>query len=266
MERILHILKQDSSLGHVLTTFTLCLGLLSTGVLDTVTTELGFAHYAEKPNPWLPHFLAMPFNSVVNLGYIVLGLYWLGRNDASIGIKDSTGHYLKNIFCWMALLYGPVQWVRLWTQGQWAAVLDQWFTLPIFAWASIWCNTILKNWTTRHFLILEILSLGSYFLCLLHPQGFETALALHILWACGSGVTLQRRCGDVSSQKYLVLALTSCLGFVCLKLLDHWLAQWSMFQTLTGHFWSKVCDVLQFHYAFCFLTHLDRCRLVRKRA
>ncbi|XP_063287531.1 transmembrane protein 187 [Pelobates fuscus] len=263
MGRLLSSLTQDKTIWHVTAAFTLCLIFVSTGVLDTVTTELGFGHYAEKPISWLPLFLAMPFNSLVNLGYIVLGIYWLGQKNASVGIKDPIGLYLKNIFSWMAILYGPVQWVRLWTQAHWAAVLDQWFTLPIFAWACIWCNSIMKNWTTGYFLILEVISISSYFLCLLHPQGFEVALSIHIVCAVVAGVKLQNRYGDASSRTYLFLALTSCLGFVCLKLLDHWLAQSFMFQTLTGHFWSKVCDILQFHYAFCFLTHLDHYRRFR---
>uniref|UniRef100_A0A8C5R306 Transmembrane protein 187 n=1 Tax=Leptobrachium leishanense TaxID=445787 RepID=A0A8C5R306_9ANUR len=260
MKRTLSYAWRDRSFWHVTATFALCFGIVSTGLLDTVSTELGFGHYAEKPHFWLPLFLAMPFNAIVNLGYIMLGLYWLGQKDESLKIKDPTGRYLKNMFSWMAVLYGPVQWVRIWTQAHRAAVLDQWFTFPIFAWASIWCNSILNNWPARRFLILEVISLGSYFLCLLHPQGFEVVLSLHVLWAAVSGLKLQSRYGDASSQKYLVLALVSCLGFVCLKLLDHWLAQHFLFQTLSGHFWSKVCDILQFHYAFCFLAHLDHYR------
>ncbi|MEE6523291.1 hypothetical protein FKM82_022124 [Ascaphus truei] len=256
---------QDHAPWHVAVAFTLCLIFASTGMLDTVSTELGYSYYAEKPVPWLPSFLAMPFNTLVNLGYVLLGMYWLSQEGKAIGIKDPTGHYLRNVFSWMALVYGPVQWVRIWTQAHWAAVLDQWVTFPIFAWALVWCNSILENWTTQHFLAVEVLSMSSYSLCLLHPQGFEFALGIHILWVFVSGLRLQSRCGDGTSKKYLLLALTSCLGFVGLKLLDHWLAQCFMFQRLTGHFWSKVCDVLQFHYAFCFLTHLDHHRLLRMK-
>ncbi|KAM4662883.1 transmembrane protein 187 [Discoglossus pictus] len=256
---------QDNAPWHVAAAFSLCLALVSTGILDAASTELGHSHYAEIPVPWLPSFLAMPCNSLINIGYIVLGIYWLRLDDKVIGIEDQRGHYLKNVFSWMALAYGPVQWVRIWTQMHWAAVLDQWFTLPIFAWAFIWCNSILNNWTTQHFLVVEALSLSSYFLCVLFRYGFEIALALHIFLSSASGLKLQFSCGDTSSKKYLVLALTSCLGFVSLKLLDHWLAEFLIFQRLTGHFWSKICDILQFHYAFCFLSHLDKHRTRRMK-
>ncbi|XP_016890459.1 transmembrane protein 187 [Cynoglossus semilaevis] len=32
------------------------------------------------------------------------------------------------------------------------------------------------------------------------------------------------------------------------------LARYPLFQRFTGHFWSKVCDVLQFHFSFRFLS------------
>ncbi|XP_075042166.1 transmembrane protein 187 [Mixophyes fleayi] len=256
-------IEQDSSLLHVAGGFAVCLVIVCTGVLDTVSTELGYSHYAEKHSPELPGFLSMPFNSIINVGYIFLGMYWLSQDEKTIGIKDQTGRYLKNVFSWMALAYGPVQWLRLWTQTQRAAILDQWFTLPMFAWAIIWCNSILKNWNSHHFLGIELLSLSSYFLSVFHPQGFESALALHMVWAFVSGLGLQNRYGDSTTKKYLANALISSLGFVGLKLLDHWLAQFFLFKRLTGHFWSKVCDILQFHYAFCFLTHLDRHRSLK---
>ncbi|KAG9477863.1 hypothetical protein GDO78_013054 [Eleutherodactylus coqui] len=256
---------QDGSLWHVLGAVTACMITVSTGVFDTVSTELGYSHYAEKPIPGLPGFLAMPCNSLINLGYIALGIYWLAQDEKAIGIKSPNGRYLKNVFSWMAVVYGPVQWARIWTQAQWAAVLDQWFTLPIFAWVIIWCNSILDNWDGQHFLVIEFLSLSSYFLTTIHPHGFELALAIHIIWAFTSGLRMQRRYGDSTTRMYLVLASISCLGFVNLKLLDHWLTQYAVFQRLTGHFWSKICDILQFHYAFRFLAHLDRYRLTKMK-
>ncbi|KAG8554408.1 hypothetical protein GDO81_003787 [Engystomops pustulosus] len=256
---------QDRSLCHVLGTVTACLAIVSTGVLDTVSTDLGYSHYAEKPIPGLPGLLSMPCNALINLGYVLLGVYWLVQDEKATRIKSPNGFYLKNTFSWMAVVYGPVQWARIWTQTQWAAVVDQWFTLPIFAWAIIWCNSTLSNWDCQHFVVVELLSLSSYFLSKIHPQGFELALAIHIMWAFTSGLRLQRKYGDATTRMYLVLALTSCLGFVNLKLLDHWLAQYFVFQRFTGHFWSKICDILQFHYAFCFLAHLDQYRSTKMK-
>uniref|UniRef100_A0A8C6WUA4 Transmembrane protein 187 n=1 Tax=Neogobius melanostomus TaxID=47308 RepID=A0A8C6WUA4_9GOBI len=86
--------------------------------------------------------------------------------------------------------------------------------------------------------------------------GFEAALCCHVLFAVYKGVQVQLRLGNHRTFRYLILAVLSCAGFVVLKLLDHWLAQFWVSRRVTGHFWSKVCDVLQFHYSFCFLTTL----------
>jgi len=50
------------------------------------------------------------------------------------------------------------------------------------------------------------------------------------------------------------VALTCCVLFVSLKLYDHSLAEWSVFRTLTGHFWSKVADILQMHFIMHFFV------------
>ncbi|XP_012293338.2 transmembrane protein 187 [Aotus nancymaae] len=241
------------ALVHVAVAGSLCAVAVSTGIFDSVSVQVGYQHYAEAPVASLPASLAMPFNSLVNVAYVLLGLFWLRRD----GVVGPGPRYLKDAFAAMALLYGPVQWLRLWTQWPRAAVLDQWLTLPIFAWPVAWCLYLERGWWPWLFLSLECASLASYSLTLLHPQGFEIALGTHIVAAVGQALCTQRRYGSATSATYLALGVLSCLGFVVLKLCDHQLARWRLFQCLTGHFWSKICDVLQFHFAFLFLTHFN---------
>uniref|UniRef100_A0ACB8EM56 Uncharacterized protein n=2 Tax=Sphaerodactylus townsendi TaxID=933632 RepID=A0ACB8EM56_9SAUR len=158
----------------------------------------------------------------------------------------------------MALAYGPVQWVRLWTQSHRAAVLDQWATLLIFAWAAVWCHFLEHGWQPNTFFAMETVSLASYGLAVLHPQGFELALGAHIVIVVWKVLQVQHHLGDATSMGIVVLGMISCLGFVCLKLWDHELAHWTPFSRLTGHFWSKICDVLQFHCAFLFCSRLSK--------
>ncbi|XP_069501535.1 transmembrane protein 187 [Ambystoma mexicanum] len=245
---------------HVLVGSCICIAFVSTGLLDDVATDLGYAHYAEKPVPGLHAFIAMPFNCLVNLAYIFVGIYWLHQDDVALR-QGQVSLYIKNVFASMAVVYGPVQWIRLWTFTHRTAVLDQWFTLPIFAWVPVWCQSILHGWRPGTSLAIEGISLASYALTLAHTLGFDFALGCHILAAALSGLQVQQRHGTSASRAYMVLALLSCVGFVALKLLDHHLTRWIFFQRLTGHFWSKVCDVLQFHYSMRFLTHLDSRRL-----
>ncbi|KAG9333254.1 hypothetical protein JZ751_012908 [Albula glossodonta] len=234
----------------------------ASGIFNSVLVDLTYDHYAERKVDFLPGFLAMPFNSLVNLGYIAMGIYWLFQHTEHGG--DSGAAYVKDVFASMAIAYAPVQWVRLATLGQLPAVLDQWFTLPIFAWVPVWCRFAVQGWRPHYALAVELCSLFSYALTLVHDRGFEVALGCHITFAVAEGVGAQRRFGDAVSLRYLVLAMLSCCGFVALKLLDHPLARYPAFQHLTGHFWSKVCDILQFHYSFCFLTHLTRLAQRRK--
>ncbi|KAI4881210.1 hypothetical protein NFI96_010078 [Prochilodus magdalenae] len=252
-----------SALVHVLVPFLMCVAVVNTGVFDQVLVDTSYEHYAERAVPQLPAFLAMPFNCLVNAGYTVLGVYWL---RAPVLEHKRALHYAKDVFALMALLYGPVQWTRLATLRRVPSVLDQWFTLPIFAWVPVWCGAVAHGWSAGRALTAEACSLLSYALALLHDRGFELALGAHILAALHAASTLQRAHGDSVSLRYFALAVLACAGFVVLKLLDHALAQWWPFQHLTGHFWSKVCDILQFHYSFCFLTYISqRARISHKR-
>lgn len=247
------------ALLHVSVPFVLCVAFANTSLFDEVEVDLSNEHYAEKRVDYLPAFLAMPCNCVVNLGYVYIGLYWLLWPR---GVRDTgPSRYMRQVFAFMAVFYAPVQWTRLAVLRRAPAVLDQWFTLPIFAWVAVWIDFIElgpAKWRGSQAAALELVSFLSYGLALQHARGFEAALACHVALAVYKGVRVQRELGDGLTRRYLLLALLSCAGFVLLKLLDHWLARYRLFQRLTGHFWSKVCDVLQFHFSFCFLSTLTQ--------
>lgn len=139
---------------HVAVAGGLCAVAVFTGIFDSVSVQVGYEDYAEAPVAGLPAFLAMPFNSLVNVAYTLLGLFWLHRG----GTVGPGPRYLKDVFAAMALLYGPVQWLRLWTQWRRTAVLDQWLTLPIFAWPVAWCLYLDHGWRPWLFLSLECIS------------------------------------------------------------------------------------------------------------
>ncbi|XP_078370168.1 transmembrane protein 187-like [Oculina patagonica] len=225
-------------------------------IFERVKVELGLEHYAEKGDP--STFLKMPANASVNLGYVLVGLYWLWKiNKLQKKLKDQAFFYY--MFSWMSVFYGFVQFGRIVTQTRLFAVMDQWFTLPFFAWIVCWNEFVYRGyWKTGRYLSIMRISVFSYFAVLFHDQGFEAVLGLHILAALVYSLRTQWKpdLGTERSRHSFILALTSCVGFVCLKLADHHLAQYSMFQTYTGHFWSKVCDVAQIHFAADFFTNL----------
>lgn len=252
------------ALGHVSLAFALFVALANTGLFDRVAVDLSYEHYAEPRVEHLPSFLAMPCNCLVNVAYIVMGLYWLRRPRAAGEAARSL--YVRQVFALMALFYAPVQWTRLASLRRVPAVLDQWLTLPIFAWVPVWIHHVERlrspgrsGGGAGFAASLEAASALSYGLALLHERGFEVALVGHVALALYGAVRLQRAAGDGRTRRDLLLAVLSCGGFVALKLLDQWLAdRFSVFRRLTGHFWSKVCDVLQFHFSFRFLTTLTR--------
>ncbi|CAL1602428.1 unnamed protein product [Knipowitschia caucasica] len=252
-----------SAFAHVIVPFLLCTALANTSLFDEVNVDLTYDHYAEQTVDFLPRFLAMPFNSLINIAYTLMGLYWLLKYRDKSETKESRYH--REVFAFMAVFYAPVQWTRLTVLKRAPAVLDQWFTLPIFAWVPVWINST-HNKTTRKFaLMVEICSVLSYGFALVFAWGFDAALLGHVLLAIYKGIQVQMHAGNQKTCKYLVLAVLSCSGFVVLKALDHWLAQFWVFQRVTGHFWSKVCDVLQFHYSFCFLTTLSQSSAVKAK-
>lgn len=253
------------ALLHVSLPFALLVALSSTHLFDGVQVELSYDHYAEKKVDHLPSFLAMPCNCLVNLAYIYTGLYWLLWSGGGAW-ETHLDLYLRQVFAFMAILYAPVQWTRLAVLARAPAVLDQWLTLPIFAWVPVWIEAVERGTLrSQRAAALELLSLLSYGLALLHELGFEVALGCHVACAVYKAVRAQRLLGDGRSRRYLLLAVLSCSGFVGLKLLDHWLARYWLFQRFTGHFWSKVCDALQFHYSFCFLTALSQRKMETHR-
>ncbi|KAK2852390.1 hypothetical protein Q7C36_007591 [Tachysurus vachellii] len=180
-----------SAAVHFLLPFFLCIALANTDIFDNVLVDMSYDHYAEQRVDQLPAFLAMPFNCLVNVGYIIVGVYWLTRRT-----KDPRTDYAKDVFALMALAYGPVQWTRLATLRRAPCVLDQWITLPIFAWVPVWCRFITHGWSTRYAVIVEVCSVMSYFLALLHDRGFDLALGVHIAAALLQAAASQRAFGD----------------------------------------------------------------------
>jgi len=183
------------------------------------------------------------------------------------GSMSADDAYLMYVFAWMVVIYGPVQLVRVVFHWRVAGILDQWFTLPIFAWVGVTCYEIGVGRTSNNLDVLSMilimtLSVTSYGLAILHVRGFEVALGAHICGVVVQGLRVyQRASSDVTEldrQRQLaalIRAVVCCAGFVALKLADwHLVHQLPMpFAVFSGHFWSKIADFMQFHYACQFL-------------
>jgi len=273
------MLSAGKALMHVVCGATLIflIVVLAGNVMDNIEVDVGLHWYSESSSPLSTYWLPMPFNTVVNAGYVAVGIFWILRvhNLVSDGDMTVDGAYLMYVFAWMVVLYGPVQLVRIVTQWRVAGILDQWYTLPIFAWVGISCREIgrasgrLEVWSIS-FVITA--SVSSYGLAVLHIRGFEVALGAHICGVVAQALLVHRRSSaetKLDRQRRwtaLVRAVVCCVGFVSLKLADWYLARLLPipFTVLSGHFWSKVADFMQVHYACQFLEAAQPIRLHSK--
>ncbi|XP_064606532.1 transmembrane protein 187-like [Liolophura sinensis] len=238
------------------------------GFFDKVNVELGYKHYAEETIliQWLPalrHILRMPLNTLVCIGYLVVGIHWLIHTEDLVEEKSLmyTDGYVMTVFNWMSVFYGPLQCLRIVTQLHPFAVLDQWVTLPFFAWVVVWSVHCVRHnsqsWSTSIPVICVGLSLSSYCLTLVCNYGFEICLVIHIIASVVAGLRAYKRFSNDESRSSLLKAIFCCFGFVLLKVYDlemkklHW-----VFSTISGHFLSKICDIFQIHYVNSFFLNI----------
>eukprot|EP01112_Ceratiomyxa_fruticulosa_P016313 TRINITY_DN4908_c0_g1_i1.p1 TRINITY_DN4908_c0_g1~~TRINITY_DN4908_c0_g1_i1.p1 ORF type:complete len:269 (-),score=40.13 TRINITY_DN4908_c0_g1_i1:84-890(-) len=226
---------------------------------NKIRVGLGKEEYAELYDE--KTLLKMPFNAIVNVGYLLVAIYWFYTIRKLPKGSHKPFFYLMAIqsFC-----YGFIQFFRIITQHHVFGVMDQWVTLPFFSTVIAWSHQLLSFPRERFLLLrtlliltLSILSyLGVLFLDLVfYLEWFSFSLGVHIILCVGMTFFLIHNARY--SKKILVpffFALISCCGFVFLKVLDHWLAlhYCAAFCTLTGHFWSKVCDFMQIHFVLSF--------------
>ena len=232
------------------------------GHFDNVNVDIGSEHYAELPWPYLKEltpWMPMPANTLVNLGYFAIGLMWISHinsNQLKWGFTNSDTYYFYS-FAWMSILYGVVQSTRIITQNLQVSILDQWYTLPIFSWVCVWCCYILFGRNAFRDFVIVFTSSTSYVLSLFMWYGFELALGCHVILAISLSLFMQCKFNNSNPVRYLILSVLCCCGFVFLKVADHHLPNiHPVFSYLTGHFWSKIADFLQFHYVSRYFADL----------
>jgi len=221
-----------------------------------VVVEGGPQHYAEEYND--SSYLKMPFNAIVNGGYVLLGIYWLYR------ISSKQFHFpgYFTLFSILAIIYGPIQFMRIVTQDRFWGLMDQWITLPFFSLVPAWNVSIHRPSISIISTIgIEMISLGSFLLATISPIGFEIALGFHVLVAVIFSIYTIYSIDAKQRGKLwrpFILAILSCLGFVILKLGDHHLVHFSpFFKILSGHFWSKLCDISQILFVLSFFEEIS---------
>ena len=161
---------------------------INMGYFDSVTTELGYEMYAERPDsiPFLNN-IPMPMNTFVNFGYFLVGAYWFA-------VFATEGNFYGECFSWYSMVYCFIQLTRIVYQTQRSAVLDQWITTTIFCHVMVWvtripCDGIVTRLVRAvdHRLVI-LISFFSYFLACVSQIGFDLSLGVHILLAVAVGI------------------------------------------------------------------------------
>ncbi len=236
--------------------------VIKQGYFDTVHTENGLKFYAEKAHPRLKELLPtldMPLNTIVNIGYLNVGLIVVAHAQKLLMSKkfSNSDAAMFFIFGWSSFLYGHVQFWRIILQTQQRSVMDQWITLPIFAWTICWTCHVYHGWSFLRNVTIIAISTASYCLTWYDRHGFEIVLGLHIVCALFYASTLYWNTTSRKAGRDFWLAICMCAGFVVLKLLDLELPKYHpVFTTVSGHFLSKICDFLQVYYVSKFFMHV----------
>ncbi len=244
--------------------------VIKQGYFDSVLTENGVEFYAEKPHPKLHELfptLKLPMNTLVNIGYLNVGLIVIAHAQKLLMNKKLTESdaAMFFIFGWSGFLYGHVQFWRIILQQQHQSVMDQWVTLPIFAWIVCWTCHIYYGWSFVRNLVITAVSTASYCLTWYDRNGFDIILGIHISCAIFYGSMLYWNTSSKKAKRDFWIAILLCAGFVVLKLLDLHLPEYHpIFTTFSGHFLSKICDFLQMYFVAKFFMHVNLAANKRK--
>lgn len=236
-------------------------------IFKRVQTDVGFEHYAEIPSmtSLVPQQIKMPWNTVVNLGYIIGGVIWMAKtwNSWKSHALSDVDTFVFYFFNWLCLFCAPIQGLRTVVQLHEFAIMDQWATLTFFIWVPICCHHILFGWNPATMFLSMLASVFSYGLTLVHHRGFEMALGCHMLLSVMGGLAAYKKYGNRESKAALIGGVAAGCGFVGLKLLDLYLPSvHPVFMNISGHFLSKVCDIIQIHLANSFFLSLVKAKRI----
>ncbi|XP_033647586.1 transmembrane protein 187-like [Asterias rubens] len=255
------------SLLPVVVSTSLMIMVVSHGIFDPIKVDLGFEHYAEKPDftigsyklpDWLK--LAMPLNALVNIGYVIIGFYWIFRTYFAERNKTvgSLHAYFAYTFAWMSIVYGPIQLGRILYQTHPSAILDQWVTLPFFTLVILWSKSFIIGWNLNVCLMFMLSSILSYNLVFFSEFGFEVSLILHAASVLNAMLAIHGKYTCEGNIKTLMLTFLAFVMFILFKVLDLHLPRYGdVFTEVSGHFLSKLFgDIAQIQCVFVFFENI----------
>lgn len=228
--------------------------VIYSGFFASAYVEIGEEYFAEKMvptwEPYLPKWLKMPFNTCVNVGYVILGAAWCAIVSVALRNKhlSSTDAFFFYFFNFMSCIYGPISALRILTQMHGFAIMDQWYNMPFVMWVLIWGLYLRFGWSTWRSMFLYWLSFGSFIIVLHNNMGFEIELGVHTILAVVGAVVAWTRHSQAKVRTTCLISLISIVGFLAFKMFDLDLVKYHViFQYVSGHFLSKIFDISQLY-------------------
>ncbi|EEC07748.1 transmembrane protein, putative [Ixodes scapularis] len=243
------------------------------GLFDRCNVELGHDAYGEYPSTYarrLPRWLRMPFNTAVNVLYLLCGWYWLRKAGCEEETRAETkalrgpllmpaeAAYWFRAYGWLCVHRGIVQALFMVAQNRRLASLCELSRLLIVSWCVLWSLRLLGflGEGTSRFVAALAVPVVHFVCCLRDPRGHERAEIHQGLLMVLLMAFLQFRYGDVAhSLTSLVLGCACAALLAVLARNDMELARSGppLFRSLTGFFWSRVCEALVLHCAARFM-------------
>lgn len=254
------------------------------GLFDGGDVEVGYDGYGEYPSVYsrvLPRWLRMPFNTLVNTLYLLCGWYWLHstnleeekqaetktlRGPLLMPLEDA---YLFRVYSWMCAYRGLLQALFMVVQDYRLASLCELSRLLTISWCIMWSLHLLEwlRGSAVRYAVATSLSVAHFVLHIREPHGYErvqvhhgTALALLVVY-------MQLKYGDIAHSLLSIAVAAVCsLLFAAASRNDLGLAQLSspVFRVLSGHFWSRVAEVLMIHFVACFMFSISVNKYIEK--
>lgn len=243
------------------------------GLFDEYDVEAGFETFGEFPSVYarrLPSYIKMPFNTLVNILYLLCGCYWLRRTNMEEEKEAETRRlrgpllmpladaYYFRVYGWMCMYYSITQLLSVIRPHRRVLCMLKLCRLILLSWLVVWSIHILEwvRYSTALCIGGPLISLLNFTILVSDPHGYERAQAAHFAAVVVLVGYMQAVYGD-TGHSFVCLALMVLFGLAFWILLrsDMDLATEGpyIFRIITGYFWSRVCEVAVMHLVAHFM-------------
>ena len=206
--------------------------------------------------------------------YIYMGVHFILRSrkfaqDHANACKEGD-IYMSYVLDWMCIIDSISHLVYHCTLAKRALIMNQWYSVGISAWGTSFVRHLDSGWSVSRNLWYMRVSALSYGLAFLHPQGFSAVVALHVISAVFTVLTMlstfERPPPPIT--KIFYKGLFCVILFFLFNYLKSILINTFIFKLISVHLMADICTCFLYYFAMqFFLTHFDmRAEELQQRA